>query len=114
MKVLGKRVLVEQKMTEKKSDIIIPEQAKDSERFDFEFTILQLGPECPTGKHEAQVGDTPVFSQHVMFMGTKLIEKDSKGMIIHVVVHYDDIIAIDNDQGKDSEEKDSIIIENPS
>jgi len=103
MKVLGNRVLVEQKMVSKKSQLLLPDTVSDKEKFDFYFTVLQVGPGCPTDEADRiEVGDTPVFSQYVNFQGTKLIHKDDAGMIVHVIVVYDDIIAIDNDQ--DSEE----------
>ena len=108
MKVLGKRVLIEQKMKEKKSGLILPDNASDSDKFDFKFKILQVGDECPEGR--INIGDTPVFSQYVQFQGTKLIEKNDKGMLIHVIVPYDDIIAIDNKEEKEEETKVDIIV----
>tara|TARA_R110000796_G_scaffold231853_8_gene349954 strand:+ start:7246 stop:7575 length:330 start_codon:yes stop_codon:yes gene_type:complete len=104
MKVLGNRILIEQKMTSKKSQLLLPDTVADKEKFDFAFKVLQVGPQCPTNEADRiVVGDTPVFSQYVNFQGTKLIHKDDAGMIVHVIVVYDDIIAIDNDQ--DSDEK---------
>lgn len=96
MKVLGKRVLVEQKMTEKKSLLIVPDNVTQEEKFDFKFTVLQLGDECPTDL--LKVGDSPVFAKYVQFHATKVVKKDAKEMIVHVIVHYDDIAAIDNEE----------------
>jgi hypothetical protein len=95
MKVLGKKVLIEQTMTKKESKIILMNKdKKDEETFDTTFKVIQMGSECPVG--EVAVGDTPIFSKYVDFHGAKVIEevKDKK-VIIHTIVHFEDIIGIE-------------------
>lgn len=96
MRVLGERVLIEQVMTEKQSKIILPKGAKKEEGFDVTFKVLQVGDEVPAGKMVE--GDAPVFSKHVQFDGVKKVEDTATKKIMHVIVHYEDIIAIDNEQ----------------
>ena len=93
MKVLGKRVLVEQKMTKKESKIIMAESASDNQKFDIEFKIVQLGKDVDA---DIKIGDKPIFGQHTQFEGIKVLEKDDKGMTANVIVHQDDIIGIDD------------------
>ena len=98
MKVLGRRVLVEQVMVEKKSSIIIPEAQKKSgkpeDNYEVTFTIIQVGDECPEGN--INVGDKPIFGKYVDFNGVKVVEKSKEKEVLHVIVGYDDIIGIDD------------------
>lgn len=98
MKIIGKRVLVEQKSVKKDTKIIMTEKNKD-QNISVSFKVLQLGNECPTGEGHVKVGDVPIFSESVTFDGFKMIqtEKAPNGEILkataHTVVWYDDIIA---------------------
>lgn len=96
MKVLGKRILVEQVMTKKDSKIIRLDGSDKKDSFDVNFKVIALGPECPTEKDSIKVGDTPIFGTHTQFEGMKVLKKDDKGMVTHVIVHYDDIIGLDD------------------
>jgi hypothetical protein len=98
MKIIGKRVLIEQKSVKKDSKIILAEKSKE-QGLTVTFKVLQLGNECPVGEEHVQVGDVPIFSESVTFDGFKMIEVDkaSNGEVLrataHTVVWYDDIIA---------------------
>jgi hypothetical protein len=98
MKIIGKRVLIEQTSIKNESLIIMTEKNKGSDLV-ITFKVLQLGSECPEGKKEVEVGDTPIFSEHVTFSGHKTIDvtKAPNGevtkLVAHTIVYYDDIIA---------------------
>ena len=98
MKVLGRRVLVEQVMVEKKSSIIIPESQKKTgkpeDNYEVTFSIIQIGNDVPEGLIE--VGDKPIFGKYVDFNGVKVIEKSKEKEVLHVIVGFDDIIGIDD------------------
>ncbi len=102
MKIIGKRVLVEQVSLKKDSKIIQLDKNKE-QGLSVTFKVLQLGNECPTGEGHVKVGDIPVFSESVTFDGFKMIEVDKapNGEVLkakaHTVVWYDDIIATEND-----------------
>lgn len=95
VKPLGNRVLVEQIMIKQQSLIIKPgagdETAGD---FDIYFKILALGEGVPENS-ELQVGDIPIFAKYVDLGTMKVIEKTDKGLMSHIIVHYDDIAGID-------------------
>jgi hypothetical protein len=98
MKIIGKRVLVEQYSVKSESKIILSEKSKE-QGLKVTFKVLQLGNECPRGLDHVQVGDIPIFSESVTFDGFKMIEVDKapNGEVLkataHTVVWYDDIIA---------------------
>ena len=98
MKIIGKRVLVEQTSVKKDSKIILTEKSKE-QGIAVSFKVLKLGNECPKGEGHVEVGDIPVFSESVTFDGFKMIttEKAPNGEVLravaHTVVWYDDIIA---------------------
>ena len=102
MRIIGKRVLVEQTSTKKDTKIILTEKNKGSDLI-ITFKVLQLGNECPTGEGYVRVGDIPIFSEHVSFSGHKTIsvEKAPNGevlkLIAHTIVYCDDIIGTEND-----------------
>ena len=98
MKIIGKRVLIEQYSVKNESKIILSEKSKE-QGLKVTFRVLQMGNECPEGEGHVQVGDVPIFSESVTFDGFKMIEveKAPNGEVLkataHTVVWYDDIIA---------------------
>lgn len=94
MRVVGTRVLIEQTMTKKKSAIILTKNAKQEEKFDVDFKIIQIGDEVPAGKFA--VGEKPIFGKYVDFHGVKVISKEEEKEVIHCIVGYEDIIGIDD------------------
>ena len=94
MKVIGKRVLIEQTLTKKQTKIILSGKSAPEETFDITFKVLQLGEECP--QDVINVGDVPIFAKHVDFHGAKVVEelKDVK-TILHTIVYYDEIIGVE-------------------
>jgi co-chaperonin GroES (HSP10) len=100
-KIIGKRVLIEQVLTAKPRKIIVAGAKQAADNVDYAFTVLALGTECPKGELEVAIGDKVIFSQHVTFEGVKIIseERDAHKQITnsvsHVIVHYDDIIAVE-------------------
>ncbi len=93
MRLLKNYVCIEQTMKKKDSKIILDASADQKDKFEFSFKIIGLGPDCVG----IQIGDIPIFEQHVQFQGAKIIEKDDNGMITHTIVHQDSIIALEND-----------------
>lgn len=102
MKIIGKRVLVEQTSIKKESKIILTDKNKE-QGIAVSFKVLQLGNECPVGEGHVKVGDIPIFSEHVTFDGFKMIKADKApngevlNAIAHTIVWYDDILATEND-----------------
>jgi hypothetical protein len=102
MKIIGKRVLIEQTSVKKESKIILTDKSKE-QGLEITFKVIQLGNECPVGDGHVKVGDIPVFTEHVTFDGHKMVnlEKAPNGEVLravaHTVVYYDDIVATEND-----------------
>lgn len=94
MILFNKHVLVEQIMTKKESQIILDAGSDDREKFNFEFKVTNVAEDCDNIK----IGDNPLFVEHVRFQGLKVIEKTDEKMIAEVIVHEDDIIAIENER----------------
>lgn len=96
MRVLGKRILVEQTMKKKQSFIHKLEKTKE-ENVDITFKIIQVGIDCPK-EDNIKVGDIPIFSKHVTFEGAKVVSGSvEKGnAVLHTIVFYDDLIGIDD------------------
>lgn len=92
--VLADFVLVKQTMKKKKTVIVMDAAADNKDKFDYSFEVVQVGDEC---KRKIKVGDHPVFGEYVRFQGLKVLEKDNTGMVSLVIVHENDIIAIDNE-----------------
>lgn len=97
VRVLADYVLVKQVMKKRKGRIITDAASNDKDKFDYSFEIVQLGDSCTK---KINIGETPVFSNYVTFSGLKVIEKDENGMTSLVIVHENDIIAIDNEPKK--------------
>jgi co-chaperonin GroES (HSP10) len=95
VKPLGNRVLVEQVMIKKQSLIIKPGNAgEQASEFDIYFKVLALGESVPENS-QLNVGDIPIFAKYVDLGTMKIIEKTEKGLMSHIIVHYDDIAGID-------------------
>lgn len=94
VRVLNQFVLVKQTMT-KKAGVIITDTAKsDADKFNYSFEIVQKGENC---EMKFEVGECPIFSEYVKFSGLKVLEKTDEKMVTLVIVHENDIIAIDLD-----------------
>ena len=97
VRVIGRRVLIEQKITEKKSNILDNTGEKGKSQMECIETILQIGPECPEGV--IAVGEHPVFNNHVQYQAMKQVFKEETKthvkMTVHVIVYFDDIVAIE-------------------
>lgn len=92
--VLDEYILVKQTMKKKKSRIITDAANSEKDKFNFSFEIVQLG---DTVTRKVEVGDHPIFGEYVKFSGVKVIEKNDDGMVSLVIVHQNEIIAIDKD-----------------
>jgi hypothetical protein len=98
MKVFGNRVLVEQKVEVKVSNILLPGGKKAENQTSVQFKVLAVGAKV----EEIQEGDIPIFGKHVQFHGVKVIEKTEdkeKGTtseILHVIVYDEDILGADD------------------
>ncbi len=93
IKVLGKRLLIKQELFGKKK-LLIGTAKDDQDLFDIVQTVEQIGPDCPEGLVE--IGDHVVFPTYVQFLSSKTIKRTPEHGIIFSVIHFDDVIAIDN------------------
>lgn len=94
MRVLGKYVLVEQQMISKKTKIVLDAAREESDKFDFKYKILQVGPGC---ERDIKEGDIPIFAKHVQFQGVNVLERTDTHMTVHVIVYEEDIVGLEND-----------------
>lgn len=94
LRVLADYVLVKQTMKKKLGRIITDAAASDKDKFDYSFEVVQLGSECKRG---IKVGEHPIFGEYVRFSGLKVVEKTETSMISLIIVHENDIIAVDDD-----------------
>lgn len=92
VRVLDGYILVKQVMKKKKTIISVDMASSEKDKFDFSFEIVQV----PDGSQRGvNVGEHPIFSEYVKFSGLKMIERNDLGMVSLVIVHENDIIAID-------------------
>ena len=96
-KILGNRVLVEQIMTVKESNLILTAQQKqDTDNFDIQKKIIMIGDEVyPEGRFV--IGDIPVYGKYSVEDSIKVITSTDQRMVAHVVMHVDNIVGIDNE-----------------
>lgn len=92
---LGNRVLLEQVMLKKETKVILPGDRQDESQFNIYFRIAKLGEGVPENS-PLKVGDIPVLAKYVDLGTMKIIEKNDKGMYSLIVVHYDDIAAVED------------------
>ena len=92
VRVLDQYVLVKQVMKKKSGRIIRDGAKNEKDKFDFSFEIVDKGPKCERGFN---IGESPIFGEHVQFSGVRVIEKSEHGVVALVVVHENEIIAID-------------------
>lgn len=97
VRVLDQYVLIKQIMKKKGGRIIRDASKNNKDIFDFRFEILAKGPKC---ERDFNIGECPIFGEHVQFSGLKVIEKDDNGTTSIVIVHENEIIAIDLDPVK--------------
>lgn len=93
MYVLDHFILVKQVMKKKYGAIIVEMATNKEDAFNYSFEVVQLGSEC---EKKIKIGDHPIFSKYVQFSGLKIIDKTEEGMISLIIVHENDVIAIDN------------------
>lgn len=93
MKLFKNYVEVEQILTRKDSSIILPETAKESDKFDISQKVTSLGPECKNLKE----GNVPIMSPHTQEFGRQWVRgtKEDKEMVFNVIYNEDDIIGIE-------------------
>lgn len=102
MKPLGQFVVIEQKMTKKKTAIIVSEAREDTDKFDFSFKVLRLGNKCES---DIKVGEMPILAKHRVFHAMDVLERypNQGGMLCHAIIHENDIVGIDEpDETKDT------------
>lgn len=94
MRVLGPYVLVEQAKRRKHSGIIMK---KGQEEWTETLRVLALGAGIPNP--EIQIGEVPILSRNVVFQGVKVLESNKDTEIVHFIIHYEDIVGIDDPVG---------------
>lgn len=93
MIVLGKRVLIEQTATRKKSAIHVLGNKEDANIFDISFKILKLGDNLPEG-HKLKVGDEVVLGRHSQPNPIKEVLNTNDKTVFLLIAHYEDIEGI--------------------
>lgn len=110
MKVFGNRVLVEQIVVTKTSDIVLPGGKKAESQQSASFKVLDIGKKVRE-EGEIQIGDIPIFGKHVVFHGVKVVKNDKVGNIateiLHVIVYDEDILGADDAPVQEVIEKES-------
>lgn len=93
MKLFKNYVEVEQVMTAKESNIILPETASDAEKFEVTQKVVGKGPDCVS----IEIGDKPIIAPHFQEYGRKLIEgsKEDGKLVFHVIFNEDDIVGVE-------------------
>ena len=102
MRVLGKKIVVEQVMTKKQSKIIRLDK-ENKEQFEVSMKVVQLGPECPVDETSVKVGEIPIISPFAQVYGAKVLEKSDERMSSHIIYDYDDVVGIDDEPTKEVE-----------
>lgn len=93
MIVLGKRVLIEQTATRKKSAIHVLGDNTNRDVFDIVFKVLKLGDKLPEDS-KLKVGDEIIIGLHSQPNPIKEVMKTNDKTVYHLISHYDDIEAI--------------------
>lgn len=102
MKVFGNRVLIEQIVEEKISNILLPGGKNAQKQTKVSFKVLQVGPDVDP-IDGVKPGDIPIFGKHTDFHGVKVISKEedkansSSKEVLHVIVYADDILGADDE-----------------
>ena len=95
MKVLGKRILVEEIMTKIERKVILtPGKDKEPDNFEIKRKVIDIGEDVNT----IVVGDIPIFGTYSQPAAIKTISKDDKGMIVHCVYDLDNVVAIEKEE----------------
>ena len=94
MKVLGKRILVEEIMTKIERKVILtPGKDKEPDNFEIKRKVIDVGEDVNT----IVVGDIPIFGTYSQPAAIKTISKDDKGMIVHCVYDLDNVVAVEKE-----------------
>lgn len=95
MKVLGKRILVEEIMTKIERKVILtPGKDKEPDNFEIKRKVIDVGEDVNT----IVVGDIPIFGTYSQPAAIKTISKDDKGMIVHCVYDLDNVVAVEKEE----------------
>ena len=94
MKVLGKRILVEEIMTKIERKVILtPGKDKEPDNYEIKRKVIDVGEDVNT----IVVGDIPIFGTYSQPAAIKTISKDDKGMIVHCVYDLDNVVAVEKE-----------------
>ena len=94
MKVLGKRILVEEIMTKIKRKVILtPGNDKEPDNYEIKRKVIDVGEDVYT----VNIGDIPIFGTYTQPAAIKTISKDDKGMIVHCVYDLDNVVAVEKE-----------------
>lgn len=94
MKVLEKRILVEEIMTKIERKVILtPGKDKEPDNYEIKRKVIDVGEDVNT----IVVGDIPIFGTYSQPAAIKTISKDDKGMIVHCVYDLDNVVAVEKE-----------------
>ena len=95
MKVLEKRILVEEIMTKIERKVILtPGKDKEPDNYEIKRKVIDVGEDVNT----IVVGDIPIFGTYSQPAAIKTISKDDKGMIVHCVYDLDNVVAVEKEE----------------
>lgn len=95
VKVLGKRILVEEIMTKIERKVILtPEKDKEPDNFEIKRKVIDIGDDV----HTIAIGDIPIFGTYSKPAAIKTISKDDKSVVLHCVYDLDNVVAIEKEE----------------
>ena len=94
MKAIGQYVLIEQTAIKRKSQIITEGKMDIKDTHIITNKVLQLGKKIEDP--EIEIGDNPIFGEHTNFGNVKIVSSTEQKTEALILVHYSDIIGIDN------------------
>ena len=94
MKVLGKRILVEETMTKIERKVILtPGKDQEPDNYEIKRKVIDVGEDVYT----VNIGDIPIFGTYSQPAAIKTISKDDKGMVVHCVYDLDNVVAVEKE-----------------
>jgi len=95
MKVIGEGVLIKEVAIKRKSQLITGGADVDLKSTHIiTRTVEQIGSKIDNP--EIKIGDIPIFSEFTSFGNVKVISKTEQKIETLIIVHYNDIIGVDN------------------
>lgn len=98
IKLLDKYVLIEQITVKKESKIILTDSAKEEDKFDFFFKIIDKSKHC---NEDIEIGWIPILNNHASPHLVRVIDQAKDTRIAHLIVHENELIGIEEPEKAD-------------